>query len=82
MFGSLEAWLPDDIYKYVFTTKNPNLGTFWRASEWKMLIYFVVVWYILWPFGIFGGRLVYFAVLVYFVVFWYILCEDKSGSRA
>jgi hypothetical protein len=48
--------------------------------------YFVVIWYILWSFGIFCGHLVYFVVtwyilwslgifcghLVYFVVIWYI----------
>jgi hypothetical protein len=22
-----------------FQTKNPNLGKFWRALEWKMLVY-------------------------------------------
>jgi hypothetical protein len=26
-----------------FRTKNPNLGTFWRALELKMLIYFMIV---------------------------------------
>jgi hypothetical protein len=31
------------------------------------LVYFVVIWYILWSFGIFCGH------LVYFVVIWYIL---------
>jgi hypothetical protein len=40
-----------------FQTKNPNLGKFWRALEWKMQVYFVVIWNILrafgnlWPFG-------------------------------
>jgi hypothetical protein len=24
-----------------FQTKNPNLGKFWRALEWKLLVYFV-----------------------------------------
>jgi hypothetical protein len=23
-----------------FKTKNPNLGIFWSALEWKMLVYF------------------------------------------
>jgi hypothetical protein len=27
-----------------FQTKNPNLGTFWRALEWKMLVYFMAIW--------------------------------------
>jgi hypothetical protein len=25
-------------------TKNPNLGKFWRALDWKMFIYFVAIW--------------------------------------
>jgi hypothetical protein len=32
-----------------------------------MLVYFIAIWYILWPFGIFCGH------LVYFVAIWYIL---------
>jgi hypothetical protein len=54
-----------------FQTKNPNLGNFWRALDWKMLIYFMAIcninghlgsfmaiWYNLCSFGTF------FAVLV------------------
>jgi hypothetical protein len=66
-----------------FQTKNSNLGKFWRALEWKMLVYFVVIWNIirssgipiLWPFG-------------NVVVIWYIfprfgiLCQEKSGNPA
>jgi hypothetical protein len=29
-------------------------------------------WYILWPFGIFYGRLVYFMAVWYFFPFWYV----------
>jgi hypothetical protein len=36
-----------------FQTKNPNLGKFWMALEWKMLLYFMVIWNILRSFGIF-----------------------------
>jgi hypothetical protein len=36
---------------FSFQIKNPNLGKFWRALEWKMLVYFMVIWYILWRFG-------------------------------
>jgi hypothetical protein len=45
-----------------FQTKNPNLGKFWRAQDWKMLIYFKL-------FGIFYRH------LGYFVTIWYILCS-------
>jgi hypothetical protein len=41
-----------------FPTKDPNLGKFWRALEWKMLVYFIVIWNILLPFGIFYRHLV------------------------
>jgi hypothetical protein len=43
-----------------FQTENPNLGKFWRVLQWKMLVYFMYIWYtyftficdILWTFGI------------------------------
>jgi hypothetical protein len=38
--------------------KNPNLDKFLRALEWKMLVYFIPLWNILLPFGIFYGHLV------------------------
>jgi hypothetical protein len=39
---------------------NPSLGKFWRALDWKMLIYFMAIWNILQTFGIFYDHLVYF----------------------
>jgi hypothetical protein len=69
-----------------FQTKNPNLGTFWRALEWKMLVclwsfgifyghleYFTVIWNILRSFGIFYGHLVYIWPFGNVVVIWYII---------
>jgi hypothetical protein len=41
-----------------FQTKNPNYGKFWVALEWKMLVYFMIIWNILRSFGIFYGHLV------------------------
>jgi hypothetical protein len=41
----------------ILKTKNLNLGKFWTALEWKMLLYFMVIWNILRPFGIFYGHL-------------------------
>jgi hypothetical protein len=42
-----------------------------------MLVYFVVIWYILWSFGIFCGHLVYFVVICNilrsFGIFWGLL---------
>jgi hypothetical protein len=43
-----------------FQTKDPNLGKFWRAFHWKVLVYFLAFWHICW---LFLGT--YFTVLVY-----------------
>jgi hypothetical protein len=73
-------------YMY-FQTENRNLGKFWRVLRWKMLVYFMAIWYILWTFGIVYEHLVYFmdiwyilwtfgifyGHLVYFIDIWYIL---------
>jgi hypothetical protein len=58
-------------------TKNPNLGKFWRALDWTMLIYFIAIWSILRTFGIFHDH------LVHFVFIWYIFpvlvsCTKKN----
>jgi hypothetical protein len=49
-----------------FQTKNRNLGKFRRALQWNMLEHIMDIWFILRPFDIFYGH------LVYFVVIWYI----------
>jgi hypothetical protein len=43
------AGLPDGLFS---NQKNPNLGEFLMALEWKMFLYFRTIWNILWPFGI------------------------------
>jgi hypothetical protein len=61
-----------------FQTKNPTLGKFWRALEWKMFyIYFMIileyfmaiwpVWYSLWSFGI-------------FFAFWYVWTKKNLAT--
>jgi hypothetical protein len=54
-----------------FTTKNPNLGIFWMALGWKMLVDFTAVRYNLRQFGIIQGRIVGIVCrhLVYFFRF-------------
>jgi hypothetical protein len=61
-----------------FQTKSLNLGKFWRAFEWQIL---VTIWNILWPFCIIYGRLVY-AVVVICCIFpnWVSLDQEKSGN--
>jgi hypothetical protein len=39
-----------------FQTKDPYLGIFWKALEYTMLVYFVAIWNILQPFGVFHGH--------------------------
>jgi hypothetical protein len=70
--------LPDGIF---FETKNPNLEKFWRALEWKRLVYSIDIWNILGPFGTYT-----LWTLGNLVAIWYIsprfetLCQEKSGS--
>jgi hypothetical protein len=71
-----------------FQTKYRSLGKFGRVLQWKMLVYFMVIWSILWPFGLVYGHFIYLMVILYmyFVVIWYIfprfgiLHQAKSGS--
>jgi hypothetical protein len=66
----------------LFSNQNPNLGKFWSAFDSKILIYFMAICNILWPFGIFYDRLVHFAY------FWHIFSGfgfmylEKSGNPA
>jgi hypothetical protein len=82
---SLRCEIRDKLHMYVgqgcqmvyFQTKNLSLGKFWRALNWKQLVYCMVIWSIFRPFGIFYGT------LVYFVVIWYIFsvlvyCTTKN----
>jgi hypothetical protein len=55
-----------------FHTKNPNLGTFWRAFEWKMLVYRMVILYVLSIFCILNCLLVYY--------FWFIMPTNVKIS--
>jgi hypothetical protein len=61
-----------------FQTKNPNLGKFGKALEWKMLVYFIVIWNILLSFGIFYCHLVIWCIFPPFGI----LCQEKSGNPA
>jgi uncharacterized Tic20 family protein len=64
--------------KVYFKTKNRNLGKFWRALEWKILVYFMTIWNILLPFGIVYGHL----ELGIFFPPWYVWTKKKSGNPA
>jgi hypothetical protein len=62
-------------------TKNPRLGKLCRVLQWKVVVYFMAVWSIVRPFGIFCGHLVYFAAIRYISRFG-ILHQEKSGNPA
>jgi hypothetical protein len=63
---------------FVFQTKNPNLGKFWKVSHWNMLVYCMDTWSILLSFVIYYGRLVNVVRgnLVYFSRFG--ICTKKN----
>jgi hypothetical protein len=60
-----------------FQTKSTNLGKFWRALDWKMFIYFMAIWNILWTFGIFFDHLVHFVFIWYIFPVW-VSCTNKN----
>jgi hypothetical protein len=75
-----------------FQTKNQNLCIYQGDLLGKMLVYFVAIWSILQPFGIFCGHLVYIFVIWYICGIFYgylvyfsrfgILYQEKSGNPA
>jgi hypothetical protein len=55
-----------------FQTQNPDLGKFWRALDWKILIFFMAIWSILQLFDMFCAFVsTLHGFLVYFFPFWY-----------
>jgi hypothetical protein len=65
-----------------FLTKNPNLGKFWRALNWKMLIYCMATWNILLAFGIFCDHLEHFVFIWLIFSGFGIMYQEKSGNPA
>jgi hypothetical protein len=56
-----------------FQTKNPNLGQFWGALVWKMLLYFMAICNISQTLEIFNDHMygTFCVHLVHFFRFWY-----------
>jgi hypothetical protein len=65
-----------------FNTKNTNLGEFWRALEWKMLVHFMTILNILHVFGIFYGQGVILCTFGIFSSHFGTLYLDRSGNPA
>jgi hypothetical protein len=63
-----------------FQTKYPNLGRFWRALEWEMLMHFMTIWNTLRPFDIIRGSLVQFVAIWYIFPILVCLDQEKSGN--
>jgi hypothetical protein len=61
-------------------TKKPNLGKFWMALYWKMLIYYIAIWNILQEFVIFYDHLVHFVFICYIFSVFGIMYQEKSGN--
>jgi hypothetical protein len=59
-----------------FRTKNSNLGKFWRAYEWTVLVNFMVIWNILRSFGMFYNSVVVWCIFPRFGIF----NQEKSGN--
>jgi hypothetical protein len=53
------------------------LGKFFRALQWKRLVYFMDIWYILKPFGVFYWPLVY--ILGIWYIFPVLVCFSKKN---
>jgi hypothetical protein len=60
-----------------FQNKNPNLGKFWKALDWPILIYFTAIWNILGTFDIFYGHLVQ-VVFVWYIFPVLVHCTTKN----
>jgi hypothetical protein len=60
--------------------KSPNLGKFLRALDWKMFIYLIAIWNILWRLGIFYDHLVHFVFIWYIFPGLVIMYQEKSGN--
>jgi hypothetical protein len=78
LLGPNHPGLPDGF----FQTKNPNLGNFLRALDWKMLIYFMVMWNILQTFGLFYDHLVHFVFIWYILSGFGIMYQEKFDNPA
>jgi hypothetical protein len=49
---------------YILKTQNSNLGKFWKALQWKMLVYLMAILFILLPFCSFYGHFVHFMAIL------------------
>jgi hypothetical protein len=65
---------------FVSKTKNPNLGKFWWALDWKTLLCYLAICNILRTFGIFYDHLVHFVLIWCIFPGFGITYQEKSGN--
>jgi hypothetical protein len=62
-----------------FQSKNPNLGKFWRALQWNMLVYLMASLYF-YQICIVCGHLVDYMVVWYIFPRFGMMYQEKSGN--
>jgi hypothetical protein len=81
--GNVDRSTPDQGCQMVcFQTKNPNLGKFGMALEWKKLLNFMAIWSILWRFGIFYDHFGTFCIHLVHLSGFGTMYQEKSGNPA
>jgi hypothetical protein len=74
---SYAAVLPDGLFS---NQKDPNLWKIWRVWQWKILVYFMSIWSIFRPFGIFYGHLYIFPRFGSFLPVWVHFIFPRFGT--
>jgi hypothetical protein len=81
--GDVKTISPQGCQMVYFQTKNPNLGKFRRALEWKRLGHSMTIWNILQSLGTFYGHLVIYVVTIWYILPRFgILCLENFGNPA
>jgi hypothetical protein len=65
-----------------FQTNTSNVGKFWCALDWKMLIYLMAICNISRTLGIFYDHMVHFFLIWYIFSGFGIVYQEKSGNPA
>jgi hypothetical protein len=79
-FGAKKCTQAQGCQMAYFQNKNPSLGKFWRFLQWKMLVYYMAIWSILLPFGIFCDHFGIFYVYSYIFSPVRYVVPKKSGN--
>jgi hypothetical protein len=61
-----------------FETKKPDLGKFWGILQWKMLVYYTAIWFILRLFGVVCRHSENFKIIFIWFLFLILACCTKK----